>query len=184
MAEHHQVPLVASDLGFGAGQRPAGMGAHRGAQRLQHRVDPGGHDVVGECDRLLAAELVTPSPQVGLFGLDAVEAAALLQPDQHLGDHRRCEPPEADLSAPPDRRLGQPPPLLVEVPVLPAGAAEPELVGLAVEPVRVTALLHTGDNRARPARSERPGRRMPAELGHANPERVRLIKMRSAQSST
>jgi len=66
---------------------------------------------------------VTPPPQVGLFGLGIVGPAALLQPDQNLGDHHRCKSPEADLSAASERRVGQAPPLLVEA-ILSAGAAQ------------------------------------------------------------
>ena len=123
--------------------------------------------------RRSASSVSTPSSQL-----------RWLQPDQHLGNHDRRKPPQADLPAPPDRCLSQPPPLLVEVPILAAGATESELMGLAVEPAAMTSLLHTGNNRARIAPSKRLGRRMPAELGHADPERVGLVEVCSTQPST
>jgi hypothetical protein len=106
----------------------------------------------------------------------------LLQPDQHLGDNNLGETPKADLPAPTDRCFGQPPTLLVEVPVLAAGAATPELMGLAVEAVVMAALLHTRDNPTRCAGVERLGRRVPTKLGRIKADRGGLIDMCPAKS--
>jgi hypothetical protein len=63
------------------------------------------------------------------------------------------------------------------VPLLAPEASEPELVGLAVGAVVVASLLRTSDNRARVTRHERLGCWKLAELGHADPERVGLVKV-------
>jgi hypothetical protein len=70
------------------------------------------------------------------------------------------------------------------VAILAADAPESELVSLTVEAVAMTSLLHTGNNSARIASSQGLGRRMPAELGHADPERGGLVEVSSTQPST
>lgn len=176
LAEHHQIPLVFDDLGFGGGQRPPSVRGDGVAQGAEGAV-VGGGDEVGERGDLLAAQLVAQHPQVSFLGLHAVNAAALLQPDEHLGDHQRGQSAEADLSADADRRAGQPPALLIQVRVSATQSTQPHLMSLAIHPVGMTALPGAGGNLARAAGHTWSRRRMGAQLGGADPEPAGLLQM-------
>ncbi len=188
VAEHHQIPHVAVDLGLGGGQRPAGMGAQTRQQPLERKAAAGLADRVDDRGDLLGAQRSADRPQVGLLGLDSIDPAALLQADQHLGDHQRREATKADLAADPDRRLGLAPPGLVQdVHGQPTrrggspGGTQPLLVRLAVATIGMAALARAGSHPAGTQGRQRNGQRVGAERGGTNAERPLEPQVATAQ---
>src|SRR5258708_36000213 len=91
--------------------------------------------------------VVADRPEDRVDGLDALPGA-LLQPEKYLHGSCGAEPGEADLPGAGDRRLGQPPGLLVWAVAGPAEAPQPLQVGIAVDVAAGRELAREGRHRA------------------------------------
>jgi hypothetical protein len=141
-----------------------------------------GEDVAGQRRDLLAAQVIDNGAQVGLLGAHPVNAAALLQPDQHLQDHPGRQATQTDLPTTADRGVHQPPAgLLKAVLGFPRGA-QPQLMRFAIQAVRMTALPWTGGHRTTRLSRQRLGRGVGAELLDREAHRALLLQVRPAQA--
>lgn len=157
--EHGQVPGVGPDFGLGASQRPAGM-AGQGVPALDGQAGRLRDHVVGQAPDLLTTHVVDDRAQVAFFGADPINAAALLQPEQHLGDHPRREATQTDLPTAADRPFHQSPAGLVQARIGASRGAQSQLMPFAVPAVGVSALPWAGGDRTArvslPFRAGRP----------------------------
>src|SRR5260370_17647588 len=91
--------------------------------------------------------VVADRPEDRVDGLDALPGA-LRQSEKYLHGNCGVEPGEADLPGAGDRRLGQPPGLLVWAVAGPAKAPQPLQVGIAVDVAAGRELARAGRHRA------------------------------------
>ena len=154
MTEDRQVPGVAGLLAGRIGQRPADMTR----ERVQQRPDRLAGDLAGVAllDRgdLLAAQRMAGYPQISVGDLGSA-ACPLPDPEQHLHDHQRRQPVQADLPIFGDGGLGPPPLPGVQARVGPGDGPPPLIVGVAVAASAVRGACARRD-RARPERRQRP----------------------------
>ena len=96
VTEHRQVPGVLGLLAARVGQRPADMARHR-AQLRPDRLAGDSADVkLADRGDLLTGQRIAGPAQVAVCDLRPA-AGALPDPEQHLHDHQRRQPVQADL---------------------------------------------------------------------------------------
>ncbi len=129
LPESRQVPCVLGLLGLRVQQR---LIDKAGQCPCQHRLVAGARARhLGKSTRLGAPAVITDLGQVGHAGLRSM-TGPLLQAEQHLDSQRVVQASQADGAVARDRRLGQPPALLVKSRVCPPLPAQPDGVLLAV----------------------------------------------------
>ena len=178
LPESRQIPRVLGLLGLRVQQRLM----HKAGQcPCQHRLVTGARvRQLGKSTRLDAPAVVTDLGQVGHAGLRPV-TAPLLQAEQHLGGQRVAQACQADGAVARDRRLGQPPALLVQSRVCPPLAAQPDGVLLAVRRRAAGTLPRARGDLASPEHRQRHHTRAGHKLRHRQPELATVPPVRLAQ---